>query len=71
MRILDTSSSGFLRSFRAFCRRAEPSVSMRDSVHAILEEVRRHGDRAVLDTVERFDGIRLEAGRHSPSPRPK
>lgn len=68
MRLLDTSNSGFSRSFRAFCRQAEPSARMRASVHSILEDIRLHGDRAVLETVERFDRIRLKPAQVAISP---
>lgn len=68
MRILDTSTSGFQRSFRAFCRQADPSARLRDGVHAILEDVRLRGDRAVLETVERFDGVQLKPGRIAITP---
>ncbi len=63
MRVLESNAPGFTRSFRAFCRQAAPSAAMRDAVHAILEDVRLRGHRAVIETVERFDGIRLKPGQ--------
>lgn len=38
------------------------------AVEAIIENVRRHGDRAVLDLTERFDGVHLRSSELRVSP---
>ncbi len=37
--------------------------ALQESIAAIIEDVREHGDAAVLRALERFDGCRLEAGQ--------
>ncbi|MEZ5276670.1 MAG: histidinol dehydrogenase [Opitutaceae bacterium] len=60
MRILEFASPGFTRSFRAFCRNAEPSVSLRQSVAKILEDIRLGGDPAVRICLETHDRVHLK-----------
>ena len=59
MRILESSSPGFARSLRAFCRKAESSDALRLSVGKILEDIRSGGDPAVRTCLETFDRVRL------------
>jgi len=43
-------------------RRAFEREDLQQRVAAIVEDVRRRGDAAVLEAIARFDGIRLDAG---------
>ena len=60
MRILESGSPRFARSFQAFCRQAEASAALRESVRTILADVRLRGDPAVLACAEKFDRVRLK-----------
>jgi hypothetical protein len=41
-------------------RRSFERADLQDKVAAIIDDVRRRGDAAVLEAIERFDGYRLE-----------
>ena len=47
-------------------KRNEPKADVSGVVAAILEDVREHGDEAVLRYTEKFDGVRLETMLVSP-----
>ncbi|HTO09079.1 MAG TPA: histidinol dehydrogenase, partial [Myxococcota bacterium] len=59
--LLDARASDFARRFaRLEQRRSFERANLQEQVGAILDDVRRRGDAAVLDAIERFDGYRLE-----------
>jgi len=60
--LLDASAPDFDAHFaRLERRRAFEREDLQQRVAAIVDDVRRRGDAAVLEAVARFDGIRLEA----------
>lgn len=62
MRILSYQDKNFEARARAFFnRRAEPSDAVRELVTGVIDDVRKRGDKAVLEYTERFDKARLTA----------
>jgi histidinol dehydrogenase len=60
--ILHTGDRGFSRRFaRLRAARAADAAHADAAARAIVEAVRRRGDRAVIEYTERFDGVRLTA----------
>ena len=47
--------------------RTQPAVNVEKTVAEILENVRRYGDRALLDYTEKFDGVRPESLQVTPA----
>ena len=63
-RRLDSGAPGFARAFAELLgtkRESTPEVG--EAVAAIIAEVRRRGDAALIDYTERFDRIRLDAAK--------
>ena len=61
MRILRHDQKNFnIRSAEILSRRAETPVDLRRAVSAIIEQVERGGDRAVLELTRRFDKASLD-----------
>ncbi len=61
---LDASHAGFARRFeRLLAAKREAAEDVRGAVAAILADVRRRGDGAVIDYTARFDGARLTPAR--------
>lgn len=60
MRTLRYESRGFRSQLAAFCRAATSSRPMENAVAAILDDVRVHGDAAVVRHAARIDGARLK-----------
>lgn len=58
MKRFKTTDPRFHAKLERFASEAEDRVALRDGVAAILEDVRRRKDRAVLDYGEKFDGFR-------------
>ncbi len=62
VRELDTRAPEFEAEFAVLeNRRRSERAELEESVAAIVTDVRRRGDAAVLAAIERFDGYRLEA----------
>jgi histidinol dehydrogenase len=62
--LLDTRASDFASRFRRLeDRRSFERENLQASVAAIVSDVRRRGDAAVLDAIQKFDGYRLEASQ--------
>jgi histidinol dehydrogenase len=62
--LLDAREPDFEARFgRLERRRAHERENLQEQVAAIVGDVRRRGDAAVLDAIERFDGYRLEASQ--------
>ncbi len=60
--LLDARDAGFAVRFAALeQRRSVERSQLQERVAAIVDDVRRRGDDAVLDAIERFDGYRLRA----------
>ncbi len=59
---LSTVEAGFEETFEAFlAARREAEVDVSDTVSAIIADVRRRGDAAMLEYTERFDRLSLTA----------
>ena len=64
LRLLDSSSRDLGRFLDALARRRGDSGGSVDrDVAAIIEAVRRRGDRALVDLTRKFDGVKLSAAR--------
>ena len=60
LRRLDTQSSDFESAFeRLERRRVHEKAAIEERVLEIIEDVRRRGDDAVVEAVERYDGVRI------------
>ncbi|MDD2764039.1 MAG: histidinol dehydrogenase [Opitutaceae bacterium] len=59
MRMLHYGSRDFGSRLAAFCRGAEPSRQMQETVAAILADVRVRGDAAIVRQAARIDGVKL------------
>ena len=58
--LLDERSPGFADAFAALVdRRREETADVREAVRAILAEVRRDGDAALVRLTARFDRLEL------------
>ena len=58
--LLDSRDAAFTARFAALeQRRSVERAALQERVAAIIEDVRRRGDDAVVDAIERFDGYRL------------
>ena len=68
--VVRTSDPGFKRVWRRLEGRGEIlATSVEPAVRAIVEDVRKRGDRAVAAATRRFDGVRVPADRLSIGPR--
>jgi histidinol dehydrogenase len=56
MKILRHDQPGFAVAVAALQRSAEPTAEVRDTVTAILADVRRHGDQALIECTAKFGG---------------
>ncbi|MCF7759065.1 MAG: histidinol dehydrogenase, partial [Cephaloticoccus sp.] len=68
MRLLNTKSKNFDAELSAFCRGAEVSSDVVDTVTAMLADVRLRGDMAVANYAARFDGVKLRSREFRVSP---
>ncbi|MDB4673235.1 histidinol dehydrogenase [Verrucomicrobiales bacterium] len=59
MRVLRYTSKTYVRSLKSLDRRAEPADDVRDTVSAILGDVRENGDKAVISLAKKFDKASL------------
>jgi len=60
LRRLDTRASDFEVAFeRLECRRRQDKAAVEERVLEIIEDVRLRGDDAVVEAVERYDGVRI------------
>jgi len=59
MRVISHQDKGYQKFVRSLDRRAEPTRELRAVVNGIVEEVRKRGDRALIDFTRKFDGVRL------------
>ena len=59
MRVLRHTSKTYTRSLKLLDRRAEPADDVRDTVTAILQDVRENGDKAVIALAKKFDKASL------------
>ena len=61
---LDTSDTGFAAAFAAFlAAKRETEADVDATVAAILDDVARRGDAALVEYTARFDRVALDAGR--------
>jgi len=59
MRVISHQDKGYQKFVRSLDRRAEPTRELTEVVNGIVEEVRKRGDRALIDFTRKFDGVRL------------
>ena len=68
LRVFATREEGFEKAWGKICRRRVDSVEdVEEVVSAIIERVRRRGDKELLACIEEFDGVRLDRVEVSPS----
>lgn len=61
MQVITHQDPGYEAFVRSLDRRAEPETRVRESVEGIIAEVRKRGDRALIDFTKKFDGVTLRA----------
>ena len=61
MKILRHTQPDFAKALTALKRHAEPADDVRATVTAIIADIRKRGDAALLDCTEKFGGPKLEA----------
>ncbi|MDE0826502.1 MAG: histidinol dehydrogenase [Akkermansiaceae bacterium] len=59
MRIVSYKDSGYSRFVKSLDRRAEPTDDVREVVEGIVAEVRKRGDKALIDFSKKFDRVTL------------
>jgi histidinol dehydrogenase len=59
MRVITYQDRGYEKFVRSLDRRAEPPRGLEEAVAGIVAEVRKRGDRALIDFTLKFDGVRL------------
>ncbi|MDB4332616.1 histidinol dehydrogenase [Akkermansiaceae bacterium] len=60
MKVLSHSDSGYERFVKKLNRRAIPTDDVRESVSAIIADVAKRGDAALVDFAKKFDGATLK-----------
>ncbi|MDA0768493.1 MAG: histidinol dehydrogenase [Verrucomicrobia bacterium] len=61
MRIVSYKDPGYERFVKSLDRRAEPTDEVREVVSGIVSDVRKRGDRALIELSRKFDGVTLTA----------
>ena len=56
-----SDSPKFFNALRQFCANANTTGDVSDVVTPVLADVKRRGDKAVLDYTQKFDGAKLSA----------
>jgi histidinol dehydrogenase len=59
VKIVSYRDPGYASFVKSMDRRAEPASDVRETVEGIVAEVRKRGDRALIDFTKRFDGVKL------------
>ena len=62
MRVITYKDRGYQKFVGSLDRRAEPSRELEEAVAGIVDEVRRRGDRALIDFTKKFDKAKLKVG---------
>lgn len=62
MRVITYKDRGYQKFVGSLDRRAEPSRELEEAVAGIVGEVRRRGDRALIDFTKKFDKAKLNVG---------
>ena len=62
MRVITYRDRGYQKFVGSLDRRAEPSRELEEAVAGIVGEVRRRGDRALIDFTKKFDKAKLNVG---------
>ena len=62
MRVITYTDRGYQKFVGSLDRRAEPSRELEGAVAGIVDEVRRRGDRALIDFTKKFDEVKLSVG---------
>ena len=61
MKILRHTQPGFLKALTSLKRHSEPTDDVRNTVAAIIADIRKRGDAALLDYTAKFGGPKLKA----------
>lgn len=59
MRVISYRDRGYEKFVKSLDRRAEPGRELEEVVTGIIDEVRKRGDRALIDFTQKFDRVRL------------
>ncbi|MAF23219.1 MAG: histidinol dehydrogenase, partial [Roseibacillus sp.] len=59
MRVITYKDRGYQKFVASLDRRAEPPRELEEAVAGIVGEVRRRGDRALIDFTKKFDKAKL------------
>ena len=62
MRVITYKDRGYQKFVASLDRRAEPPRELEEAVAGIVGEVRRRGDRALIDFTKKFDKAKLSVG---------
>ena len=62
MRVITYKDRGYQKFVGSLDRRAEPPRELEEAVAGIVGEVRRRGDRALIDFTKKFDKAKLSVG---------
>ena len=62
MRVITYKDRGYQKFVASLDRRAEPPRELEEAVAGIVGEVRRRGDRALIDFTKKFDKAKLNVG---------
>ncbi|NNC87986.1 MAG: histidinol dehydrogenase [Akkermansiaceae bacterium] len=60
MRVITHRDKGYGKFVASLDRRAEPESGVRGAVEKIVAQVRKDGDRALIDLTRKFDGVTLK-----------
>lgn len=71
MKVLRYTDSYFTHSLAALKRNAEPSEDVRKTVSGIIADIRKRGDRALLELTAKFGGAKMKASQLLVSEKPK
>jgi len=71
MKVLRYTDPDFSRSLAALKRHAEPSEEVRKTVSTIIADIRKRGDKALLELTAKFGGAKLKASQLLVSEKPK
>ena len=61
MKIIDCTDAGYRQALQALYERPACPPEIESRAQAIVDEVRQHGDAAVLAQIAKFDGVTLTA----------
>ena len=63
MKIIDCTDADYAQALQSLYTRPACPPEIEERAKAIVEEVRLHGDKAVLAQIAKFDGVKLTASK--------